>query len=291
MNSTCQPSPDPGRTAFTSHHGFRTGRWLLAVPAHLTMVGSVLALAFAVAPSALVAESSALPPAAEAGTTTPTPSPSRTEDRMVTASPEPTESWGSSSEALTALEDLEVAARGSMSGYDRRARFGDWADTDGNCVDTRDEILARDLTEVESDDGCRVTSGMLDDPYTGDLVRFTRGVTTSSDVQIDHVVAAGNAWASGAHSLSQTDRVAFYNDPLNLLAVGGSVNASKSDSPADSWLPPEESVHCEYVATQIAVKAKYRLQVTSAEKAVMAGVLSACPDQELPTDHRNEDPN
>ncbi|VEH41305.1 Domain of uncharacterised function (DUF1994) [Kocuria rosea] len=284
---------DPGRTAFTSHPGFRTGRWLLAVPAQLTMVGSVLALAFTVAPSALVAESAPLPQVAAAGTTTPTPSPSptATEDRRVTASPEPTESWASSSEALAALDGLEVAARGSMSGYDRSVRFGDWTDADGNCAVTRDEILARDLSDVESDDGCRVTAGMLDDPYTGIPISFTRGVATSSDVQIDHVVAAGNAWVSGADSLSQTEREAFYNDPLNLLAVDGAVNGSKSDSPADEWLPPEESFRCEYVATQIAVKAKYRLHVTPAEKTVMADVLSDCPDQELPTDHRSEVPN
>ncbi len=263
------------------------------MPAHLTMVGGVLALAFAVAPSALVAESAPLPPVAAAGTTTPTPSPSptATEDRLVTASPEPTASWASSSEALVALAGLEVAARGSMSGYDRSARFGDWTDADGNCAVTRDEILARDLTDVESDDGCWVESGMLDDPYTGTLISFTRGVATSSDVQIDHVVAAGNAWVSGADSLSQTEREAFYNDPLNLLAVDGAANGSKSDSPADEWLPPEESFHCEYVATQIAVKVKYGLHVTSAEKTAMADVLSECPDQELPTDHRNEVPN
>lgn len=285
MTPAPRASSDPGRTAFTSHHSFRTGKWLLAVPAHLTMVGGVLALVFAAVPSALVTDSSALSSAAAADSTTPTPSPSptRTEDRPVPASPEPTESRTSSSAALTALHGLDVAPRGSMSGYDRYARFGDWIDEDGNCVDTRDEILARDLTGVEFDDGCRVASGVLDDPYTGTTISFTRGVATSSDVQIDHVVAAGNAWVSGASSLSQTERVDFYNDPLNLLAVKGSVNGSKSDSPADEWLPPEESFHCEYVATQIAVKAKYGLQMTSTEKAVMTDVLSACPDQELPT--------
>ncbi|MEX5297159.1 HNH endonuclease family protein [Kocuria sp. CPCC 205292] len=293
MNPARQPSSDPGRTAFTAHPGFRTGRWLLAVPAHLTMVAAVLAVAVTAAPTALVAESSPLPPEAVAATPAPSPSPSGTagtEVTGVTASPEPTDGWGPASEALVALHSLEVAGPGSMAGYDRSARFGDWIDADGDCASTRDEILARDLTGMTTEDGCTVASGTLDDPYTGELVRFTRGVTTSSDVQIDHVVAAGNAWATGARDLSQAERAALYNDPLNLLAVAGTVNASKSDSPADEWLPPEESFRCEYVATQIAVKAEYGLQVTAAEKAAMAGVLSACPGQELPTDHRNEDP-
>lgn len=294
MNPARQPSLDPGRTAFTAHPGFRAGRWLLAVPAHLTMVAGVLAVVVTAAPTALVAESSPLPTEAVAATPAPSPSPSETagtEVTGVTASPEPTDGWDPASEALVALHSLEVAGPGSMAGYDRSARFGDWTDADGDCASTRDEILARDLTGMTTEDGCTVASGTLDDPYTGELVRFTRGVTTSSDVQIDHVVAAGNAWASGARDLSQAERVAFYNDPLNLLAVAGPVNASKSDSPADEWLPPEESFRCEYVATQIAVKAEYGLQVTAAEKAAMAGVLSACPGQELPTDHRNEDPS
>ncbi|MFF0943964.1 DUF1524 domain-containing protein [Kocuria sp. CPCC 205300] len=285
MTPAPHPPADPGSTAFTSRYDVRLGKWLLAVPAHLTMVGSVLAVAVAVAPSALLAGSSPLPPTVATSTAAPTPTPSasRTAGTVVSASPEPTEGQGSSSATMDALEALTVDARDSMSDYDRYTKFGDWIDADGDCVNTRDEILARDLDDVVSDDGCRVTSGTLDDPYTGDPISFTRGITTSSDVQIDHVVASGNAWASGARNLSQAERVEFYNDPLNLLAVDGSVNGAKSDLTADEWLPPQESFQCEYVATQIAVKAKYELRVTASEKAAMADVLSTCPDQELPT--------
>lgn len=298
MNNSSQSDPDPAHTAFTSRPDVRIGKWLLAVPAHLAMVGSVLAtVAFAAAPTELVAgatlyaSATGIAPSASPAAAAPTPSPSlsRTEDTMVAASSEPTEDRAPTSAAMNALEGLTVAVRSPMSGYDRYAQFGDWIDVDGDCADTRDEILNRDLTDVQSYDGCEVASGSLDDPYTGALISFTRGVTTSSDVQIDHVVSAGNAWASGAGNLSQAERVEFYNDPLNLLAVDGSVNAAKSDSLADKWLPPEESFHCDYVAIQIAVKAKYELRVTYSEKAAMTHVLSACPDQELPTGARLHD--
>lgn len=204
----------------------------------------------------------------------PTPSP--------TATPAPEAAPASAAGA--ALAGLTVAASGTMSDYDRDAQFGEWIDADGDCQDTRQEVLARDLDQVVSADGCTVDSGVLDpDPYTATTIEFTRGVATSADVQIDHVVAAGNAWISGARNLSQEQRVAFYNDPLNLLAVDGPTNGAKSDAAAHEWLPPNTDFHCPYVAIQIAVKAKYELSVTAPEKTAMTDVLTDCPDQELPT--------
>ena len=73
-------------------------------------------------------------------------------------------------------------------------------DDDGNGCDVREDILARDLTDVAyvTRNGCKVKSGVLNDPYTGKVIHFTRGQNTSAAVQIDHVVALQNAWQSGA---------------------------------------------------------------------------------------------
>jgi hypothetical protein len=60
------------------------------------------------------------------------------------------------------------------------------------------------------------------------------------------------------------------------------VNLQKSDGDAATWVPPRRSYRCAYVARQVAVKAKYRLWVTSAERDAMARVLSTCPRQPLP---------
>ena len=109
-----------------------------------------------------------------------------------------------------------------------------------------------------------------------------RGVATSTLVQIDHVVALGDAWQKGAQSWTLARRTALANDPLELLAVGGAVNGAKSDGDAATWLPPRRAYRCDYVARQIAVKAKYGLWVTSAEKDAMARVLATCPAQPLP---------
>ncbi|MFJ4472707.1 HNH endonuclease family protein [Streptomyces sp. NPDC089424] len=184
--------------------------------------------------------------------------------------------------ALTAAESLPVKGRAPRTGYDRD-RFGSpWADTDSNDCGTRDDILKRDLDDVEfGDGGCEVSSGTLDpDPYTGKDVAFVRG---RSQVDIDHVVALSDAWQKGAQQWEPGKRIAFANDPLNLVAVDAGTNRAKGDGDTATWLPPNRAYRCAYVAAQVAVKKKYGLWVTSAEKAAMTGVLDDCPGQRLPT--------
>ena len=96
--------------------------------------------------------------------------------------------------------------------------------------------------------------------------------------------ALGDSWQKGAQQLTVDERTNLANDPLELLAVDGPTNQAKGDADAASWLPPNKGYRCAYVARQIAVKTKYRLWVTPAEKDAMAAVLSACPDEPLPVD-------
>lgn len=182
--------------------------------------------------------------------------------------------------ALKALDDLAVKGRAPKTGYARDEFGAAWADTDHNGCGTRDDILRRDLTgtSFRADRGgdCVVVSGTLADPYTGRRIDFTRGRST---VDIDHVVALSDAWQKGAKYWSRDKRRQIANDPLNLLAVDGPTNRGKGDGDAATWLPPDKAFRCPYVARQVAVKKKYGLWVTEAEKAAMAKVLDTCPDQ------------
>jgi hypothetical protein len=184
--------------------------------------------------------------------------------------------------ALAAADSLTVKGRAPKTGYSRE-KFGTaWADTDSNGCDTRDDILKRDLKGVTFADGkCKVKSGLLEpDPYGGETVRYARG---RSLVDIDHLVALSDAWQTGARYWDDSKRIALANDPLNLLAVGAAPNRGKGDGDAATWLPPNRAYRCTYVAAQVAVKKKYGLWVTAAEKAAMKTVLSGCPGQKLPT--------
>jgi hypothetical protein len=180
--------------------------------------------------------------------------------------------------ALTELAKLRVRPAGPMARYSR-AKFGvPWADVDRNRCDTRDDILRRDLTKVVLKVGstCVVESGTLKDPYTGRTIHFVRGVESSGDVQIDHVVPLAEAWRTGASRWGAARRLAYANDPFVLLAVDGPSNEAKSDADASEWLPPKKSFGCRYVAAQIAIKTKYSLWVTLSEHDAMARVLGRC---------------
>ena len=189
--------------------------------------------------------------------------------------------------ATQVLQQLPVRGRASNSGY-QRTQFGPaWADMNHNGCDTRNDILKRDLTNItyrSNTHNCVVASGHLNDPYTGKHINFVRGNTTSTAVQIDHVVALSNSWQTGAQNLSFIEREDFANDPYNLLAVDGPANQEKSNSDASQWLPSNTGYRCSYVARQIGVKQKYSLWVTQSEKTAMENVLRSCPSQRVPAD-------
>lgn len=186
--------------------------------------------------------------------------------------------------ASAKLAALPIKGRAPKTGYERSLFGQAWTDdvtvTYGhNGCDTRNDILRRDLVEVEikpGSNGCTVLAGVLNDPYTGSTVEFHRGASTSSQVQIDHVVALSDAWQKGAQQWDAAKRRNFANDPANLQATSGSVNEQKGDGDAATWLPPNKSYRCTYVSRIVDVKATYGLWVTQAEHDAIARILSNC---------------
>lgn len=180
---------------------------------------------------------------------------------------------------------LPVKGRAPKTGYSR-AEFGQaWSDDVSvagghNGCDTRNDILARDLTELtyRGTSTCVIAAGVLDpEPYTGERIDFVRGEKTSSAVQIDHVVALSDAWQKGAQQLSPDRRRDLANDPRNLLASDGPANMAKGDADAATWLPPSKDFRCDYVSMQVEVKHTYGLWMTSAEKDAVLRELQRCP--------------
>jgi hypothetical protein len=191
----------------------------------------------------------------------------------------PQEASSAAPTTIDLVGTLLVKGRAPKTGY-TRDQFGTaWKDVDRNGCDTRNDILNRDLKSIVykvSSQDCVVLSGVLIDPYSGETIDFLRGVATSANVQIDHVVALSNAWQTGAFKFTLEKRTAFANDPLNLLAVKGGLNSQKADGDAATWLPPRKSYRCAYVSRQVAVKAKYGLWLTPPEKAAILKILNTC---------------
>lgn len=183
--------------------------------------------------------------------------------------------------ATVALSKIKIKGRAPKTGYSRSEFGSGWATKNG--CDTRNIILNRDLKGSVVDKKCKVTSGKLNDPYTGKVINFDIKNQKGDKVQIDHVVALSDAWQKGAQLLSYQERVNLANDPVELLAVDGPANQQKSDGDAATWLPSNKSFRCQYVARQIAIKEKYSLWMTEPEYQAIKNILNKCPNQLLPS--------
>ena len=80
-----------------------------------------------------------------------------------------TNSQAATTDALTALNNLEVKGRAAKTGY-TRSQFPHWSDPDRNGCDARNDTLKRDLTDISYKAGtrdCKVIAGQLLDPFSG----------------------------------------------------------------------------------------------------------------------------
>ena len=220
-------------------------------------------------------------PSTSAPTVTTSPNPTPTVATPTTLSPEQAIAGAKPGTALAMLGTLAVKGRSPKAGYDRDLFGAGWVDTNRNGCDTRNDILHRDLVRTTIKPGthnCVVLAGDLaPDPFSRTTIHFVRG--GENEIDIDHVVALSDAWQKGAAAWPKAKRLAFANDPLNLLAVGYSANRQKGDGDAATWLPPNKAYRCDYVARQVGAKAKYRLWVTTAERTAIARVLATCPTE------------
>ena len=178
------------------------------------------------------------------------------------------------------LDGLTIARQNTNVPYDRD-EWPHWIDADGDCKDTRAEVLIRDSssTVTFNTSGCRVDTGQWLDPWTG--LQFT----LASDVDIDHTVPLANAHRSGGWAWTTATRTDFANDLDNsiaLRAMDDGSNSSKSDSGPDEWKPPLTTAWCSYATDWAAIKIKWNLTVTQAEYNELDTMLSTC--ESPPTD-------
>ena len=184
----------------------------------------------------------------------------------------------------TAIEDvakklLALTINNDFSGipsYDRDLYFGSWSDDDGDCQNTRAEVLIQESVSTlgfRSSSDCVVDSGEWLDPYTNITYFF------ASNLDVDHVVPLYDAWQSGAYLWTDFKRKEFANDMIfddHLIAVDKSENRQKSAKNPSEWMPPNISFHCEYVSIWIEIKYLWELTVTTAEYNFLDSTLTSC---------------
>ena len=156
--------------------------------------------------------------------------------------------------------------------YDRK-QFGKWIDADGDCQDTRQEVLieeSRIPVTFKTARQCRVIAGEWRDPYTG------RVFTNPSLLDVDHVVPLKEAFLSGAKNWSKQKKIQFANDLENkghLIAVYRSANRSKGAGDPARWLPPNQAYHREYVTIWLEIKKAWGLSLDPLEASVIQSII------------------
>ena len=156
-----------------------------------------------------------------------------------------------------------------------REEWGGWRDINGDCRDTRADVLAAEsLERVTYPNGCTVVKGKWQDPWNG------RTFEDAGDLDVDHHVPLADAHYSGGYAWSEEQKRTYYNDtqlPVALNAMSRLDNRAKGADAPHRWNPALPEKHCTYATGWIAVKSKYDLSVTPGERQALAQMLQSCP--------------
>ena len=156
-----------------------------------------------------------------------------------------------------------------------RDMFGKgWADVDGDCQNTRHEVLIKTSTTpvvFKGSNDCSVIRGRWISPFTNEIHINTKSL------DIDHLIPLSWAWSHGAKTWTQDYRESFANDERNLLVVEASLNRQKSDKGPDEWLPPANQ--CAYIARFERIRKIYSLKLSSIEERSFEKLISKCSNQ------------
>jgi len=168
-----------------------------------------------------------------------------------------------------AIKSLLPVRSEAPSGY-ARSKFAHWIDANGDCQDTRAEVLINE-SRSSTTGRCTIKTGRWTSYYDG------RTWTRASDVDIDHLVALKEAWDSGATAWTADTRKRFANDlgdSRTLVAVTDNVNQAKSDRDPADWMPQRNK--CTYVRQWVAVKLRWKLSVDQREKNALLRHQAGC---------------
>jgi hypothetical protein len=180
---------------------------------------------------------------------------------------------------VSMIKALRVAAPSHVSSYDRTKDFGDWTSHStqyGYCNTRALVLIAESKVTTTRNSYCTVSAGKWFSWYND---RYYYNAYGGRTVQIDHLVPVENAWQSGAWGWTKATRVRYYNDladPRALNAVDAHDNEAKGDSAPSRWMPTYH--RCRYVRSWAAIKTRWSLSVTKAERAALLADAAGCPN-------------
>ena len=188
-----------------------------------------------------------------------------------------------------APREPDVAREPSPSSPYDRAAWKHWTDDDGDCQDTRTEVLiAESEVPVTMDaSGCKVLTGRWTCAYTLEVF------SDPHELDIDHLVPLRHAHDHGAGAWTESRRRDYANDlehPEHLVAVSAKANRGKGAKGIDAWLPEAEGQRCGYVARWMEVKRNWGLQIDVREAELAVRYATLCAEgKTLPLPQQTKD--
>ena len=173
----------------------------------------------------------------------------------------------------TCLETV-VDTDANQAGTERynRKEWRHWIDEDGDCQNTRTEILISQSelsVEFATSRQCRVVKGSWLGGLTG--IRLL----DASDVDIDHVIPLSYAHRHGGASWSAQKKEQFANDPLNLLPTYDMENREKSDKGPSEYLPSNKNLVYAYIKRWYEIGVKYSINIASDDMVIIRDIISS----------------
>jgi hypothetical protein len=167
--------------------------------------------------------------------------------------------------------------------YGDREKFfneDDWSfeeDYDGDCQSTRQEMLiitSRTNVQYTNPRNCVVRTGEWFDEYTGKLF------TVATQLEINHIIPRMYAHTHGGDRWPPGKKLAFSNDPINLVLVERRETRRKGDRSINNYLPPRAEFHCQYARAWEAIAEKYDLQLETRDSNEIVRILRECPESQ-----------
>ena len=190
------------------------------------------------------------PPASGESTSTPSPAPTTTQTSTAAAAPD---TLGESTMDTGVWRGLVVAPEDRCSPYE--------PDDYPYAQSVEQQIVAS-------------MDGIIYSPYTGAWFEST------SETDIEHIVARSEAHDSGLCAADATTRRQFASDLINLTLASPSVNRSqKSGKDVAEWLP--DLNRCWFASRVVEVRQRYSLTIDDRERGVLQGILSSCASTEM----------
>lgn len=168
-----------------------------------------------------------------------------------------------------ATKDADNEGRAFSKLYNR-TDWPHWKRNVDGCMNARHALLKRTSQIPVSGSKCSVKNGKWYGIYTD------KTFTLASDLDIDHVVPLKAAHERGGHNWTRAKRERFANDPENLLVVDDATNQAKGAKTPATWMPPNQTYRCQYLAHFDTIMNKYQLQYLSREKRAIDRMKRAC---------------